>query len=34
MKIAQERMANLETLIVLSTKGNGGQMLLCSTKAA
>jgi chromosomal replication initiation ATPase DnaA len=31
MKIAQVRMANLDTLIVLSTEGNGGTMLLCST---
>jgi hypothetical protein len=31
MKIAQERMANLDTLIVLSTEGNGGAKLLCST---
>lgn len=30
MKIAQERMANLDTLIVLSTEGNGGTKLLCS----
>lgn len=30
LKIAQERMANLDTLIVLSTEGNGGTMLLCS----
>ena len=31
LKIAQERMENLDTLIVLSTEGNGGTMLLCST---
>jgi chromosomal replication initiation ATPase DnaA len=31
IKLAQERMANLDTLIVLSTEGNGGTMLLCST---
>ena len=31
LKIAQERMANLDTLIVLSTEGNGGTYLLSST---
>jgi chromosomal replication initiation ATPase DnaA len=31
IKLAQERMENLDTLIVLSTEGNGGTMLLCST---
>ncbi len=30
-QIAQERMAELDTLIVLSTEGNGGTKLLCST---
>lgn len=31
MSIAKERMKNCDTLIVLSTEGNGGTYLLCST---